>query len=136
MTAYIQGNLALDERRNGSLPAPKPAKKAAKEKQQSRSLPAGEKLLYLFTVVIFCAVAGLIAWRYAVAFEMNSSIVQMESEIRQLEQENAALQNEVAKLQSPERLIDAGIQLGLTLPSELPELKPSDDSTVAMTSAQ
>jgi cell division protein FtsL len=80
---------------------------------RAKALPTGEKLLYLFAVLAFCIVAGLIASRYAAVFEMNSQMLKMETEIRQLEESNAAFKNEVAKLQDPERLIEKGIQLGL-----------------------
>ncbi|WP_199618976.1 septum formation initiator family protein [Paenibacillus alkalitolerans] len=132
MSAYINGSLALDERRRESA-AEKTKKAVRKKVQRAKSIPTPEKLLYLFAVIMFCAVAGIVVWRYAMIFEMNTRIVQIESEIRQLEKENTALKNEVAKLQDPQRLIETGIEMGLTLPDEIaPSSAQTGDSAVAM----
>lgn len=119
MSAYIHGSLAVDDRRNDNA-QPERQRGIAKTVVRAKSLPTGEKLLYLFAVVVFCGVAALIAYRYAMTFELNSQMVKMEAEIRQLEEENAALRNEVAKLQEPMRLYEMGYQLGLVPQSELP----------------
>ncbi|WP_274363320.1 septum formation initiator family protein [Paenibacillus thermotolerans] len=134
MPAYIDGSLALDERRsNTAAPAVKTkAKPAAKKAQKVKSLTAPEKLLYLFGVVAFSLIAGIVIWRYAMIFEMNTRIVQMETEIRKLEKENTALKNEVAKLQDPQRLIDTGIQLGLVLPDEIAPPKAGDQAVASI----
>lgn len=134
MPAYINGSLALDERRSkAAAPAVHTnAKPAVKKGRKASALTAPEKLLYLFGVVAFSLILGVVIWRHAVIFEMNTHIVQMESEIRKLEKENTALKNEVAKLQDPQRLIDSGIQLGLVLPDEIAPPKDGDQA-VAMT---
>lgn len=134
MSGYIHGSLALDERRQTSGETGRKTKAAIAKSPRPKALPTAEKLLYLGAVVAFCAVAGLIAFRYAVTFEMNSQILRMEAEIRQLEEENASLKNEVAKLQDPERLIESGIQLGLVPNGSFPPAGavPGQGGAVAM----
>jgi cell division protein FtsL len=133
MSAYIHGTLALDERRKGASAAAVRTKAVRKNVHRGKAIPTPEKLLYLFAIITFCTVAGIIVWRYAMIFEMNTRIVQMETQIKQLEKDNTALKNEIAKLQDPQRLIDAGIQLGLKLPDEIAPPSAKDaDSAVAM----
>jgi cell division protein FtsL len=119
MSAYINGSLALDERRKGTGEAAARTKVVRKKELRAKSIPTPEKLLYLFAIITFCTVAGIVIWRYAMVFELNTRMVQMEAQIQKLEKENTELKNEVAKLQDPQRLIDTGIELGLMLPEEI-----------------
>jgi cell division protein FtsL len=137
LSAYIHGSLALDDRSGAAATtnAGRKTKAVTKKMYRAKVLPTPEKLLYLCAVIACCAVAGLIAFRYSLAFEMNSQLIKMETEIRQLEEENASLKNEVAKLEDPERLIDKGIQLGLAHPDDTPSAagSPSGEAVALYT---
>ncbi|MBD0379172.1 cell division protein FtsL [Paenibacillus sedimenti] len=124
MPAYIQGSLALDQKRSQKqLPKVK-IKETTKVVYRNKSLPVQEKMLYLFTVVLCVIVAGVIIWRYAAIYQMNTQILQMQKEIRVIQAENSALKQEVEKLQSPERLGQEAKRLGL---------KPQDEKQVNQT---
>jgi cell division protein FtsL len=117
MAAYIQGNLALDQKR--SAPSPKiKIKETTKVVYRNKSLPTQEKMLYLFTVVLCVIVAGVIIWRYAAIYQMNANILKMQNEIREMQAQNSALKQEVEKLQSPDRLKEEATRLGFNLQDE------------------
>lgn len=113
MSAYINGNLAIEQ---------KPAKKAKVQEQKKvvvkrKSIPVQEKLLYLFTVIVCVLVAGAIIWRYAQIYELNTKMQQIESQIKTLQIENNKLKLEITKYQDPKKLLDQAKQLGL-VPNE------------------
>ncbi|OPH47509.1 cell division protein FtsL [Paenibacillus ferrarius] len=117
MPSYIQGNLALDQKR--AVPKQKvKIKETTKVVYRNKSLPTQEKMLYLFTVVLCVIVAGVIIWRYAAIYEMNANILKMQNEIREIQAQNSALKQEVEKLQSPDRLKEEAARLGFNLQDE------------------
>lgn len=138
MSAYIQGNLALNDRNEADADAQRRRHSSKQQAVRRKVLPAGEKLLYLFTVMTCCAVMGLMAYRYASIYEMNSQMVKMESEIQKLQEDSAMLKNQAAKLNDPERLIDAGIQLGLVPSGQAVKTlqEESNAGTVALGAAE
>lgn len=102
MAAYIHGNLATQERQ-----APGQRVKIKETRRivyRTSKLPVQEKLLYLFTVFVCVIVAGVIIWRYAQIYEINTRIQQIERKIHQLEVENSSLKELLSKQQDPERL--------------------------------
>ncbi|WP_248926610.1 cell division protein FtsL [Paenibacillus hamazuiensis] len=109
MAAYIHGNLAV-EQKSGQRVKIKETKKVV---TRNKTLPVQEKLLYLFTVVVCVFVAGVIIWRYAQIYEMNTRIQQIENEIRQLEAENSVLKHKVEALSDPQRMLQKAKELGL-----------------------
>ncbi|GGI43339.1 hypothetical protein GCM10008018_01570 [Paenibacillus marchantiophytorum] len=117
MPSYIQGNLALDQKRTVAKPKVK-IKEITKVVYRNKSLPTQEKMLYLFTVVLCVIVAGVIIWRYAAIYQMNTSILKMQSEIKEIQAQNSALKQEVEKLQSPDRLKGEATRLGFNLQDE------------------
>ncbi|MDD9270025.1 cell division protein FtsL [Paenibacillus sp. GCM10023248] len=126
MPSYIQGNLALDQKRK--VPAAKvKIKETTKVVYRNKSLPPQEKMLYLFTVLLCVIVAGVIIWRYAAIYQMNASILKMQVEIRDIQAQNSALKQEVEKLQSPERIKGEAIRLGFNLD----DVKKSDTQAKA-----
>ncbi|WP_166243818.1 cell division protein FtsL [Paenibacillus turpanensis] len=129
MPAYVRGSVALAETEVQQQSKTKEVRKIA---YRRKSLPTQEKLLYLFTIVICCVVAGVIIWRYAQIYEMGVRMQQIERDIKRLEVENNELKLMVDKLQSPERLIDAGKQLGLLQPSELAKLSAENKQTTTV----
>jgi cell division protein FtsL len=120
MSLQMHGNLALNDRHVEKQQQTKTERNVTRKVYRAKSLPTPEKVVYLATVFAFCLVAGLIAFRYTAIFEVNTRIVQTETQIHQLQDGTALLKNEIASLQDPERLIETGIQLGLSLPQLTP----------------
>lgn len=119
MPAYIQGNLALQQKLK---PVQKvKIKETTKVVYKNKPLPVQEKMLYLFTVVLCVLVAGVIIWRYSQIYQMNAHLLKMQQEIRQIQAENSSLKQEVEKLQSTDRLMDEAKKMGF---------KPYDDKQV------
>ncbi len=112
--AYIQGNLAV-EKRSGQKVRVRETKKVV---YRRTTIPMQEKLLYLFTIAVCVIVAGMIIWRYAQIYEMNTKIEQIERDIKALEMENRNLKLEVFELQNPKRLREMGEALGLRMSNE------------------
>src|SRR5690554_4936967 len=106
----MHGNLAVDDRndRNHRVHT----KESRRTVTRKHSIPAGEKLLYLFTIIMCVVVAGTIIFRYAQIYEVNSKIQHIEKEIAKLEMENKELMLSVRKLQEPKRLNEIGVELG------------------------
>ncbi|CAH1204567.1 Cell division protein FtsL [Paenibacillus allorhizoplanae] len=115
MSSYIQGNLALDPKRKPNQQQRVKIKETTKVVYRNSSLPAQEKMLYLFTVVLCVIVAGVIIWRFAAIYQMNANILKMQGEIREIQAQNSALKQEVEKLQSPDRLKEEAVRLGFNL---------------------
>jgi cell division protein FtsL len=115
MSSYIQGNLALDPKRKPNPQQRVKIKETTKVVYRNSSLPAQEKMLYLFTVVLCVIVAGVIIWRFAAIYQMNANILKMQGEIREIQAQNSALKQEVEKLQSPDRLKEEAVRLGFNL---------------------
>lgn len=109
MPAYMHGSLAV-EQKSGQRVKIKETKKVV---SRSKTLPVQEKLLYLFTVVVCVLVAGVIIWRYAQIYEMNTRIQDVEKQIRLLEAENSALKHKVEALSQPERMLKEAESLGM-----------------------
>lgn len=112
--AYMHGNLAFKEKREEKARY----KETREVVSRKVSLPAGEKLLYLFTIMLCVAVAGGVLWKYSQIYEVNTKLQQIEHEIKQLEKENSILKVETRKLQEPKRLIEQGRMMGLIPSSE------------------
>lgn len=119
MSSYIQGNLALDPKRKPNTQQRVKIKETTKVVYRNSSLPAQEKMLYLFTVVLCVIVAGVIIWRFAAIYQMNANILKMQGEIREIQAQNSALKQEVEKLQSPDRLKEEAVRLGFNLQDEM-----------------
>lgn len=102
MPAYIHGNLAVEQK---TAPQQRvKLKETTKIVRRTKTLPIQEKLLYLFTVAVCVAVAGVIIFRYAQIYEMNVSIQNIEAQIQKLEAENRSLKHQVDALSDPARL--------------------------------
>lgn len=113
MSAYINGNLAMEQKPEKKPKAPEQKKVVVKRK----TIPVQEKLLYLFTVIVCVLVAGVIIWRYSQIYELNTRMQKIESEIKTLQIENNKLKLEITKFQDPKRLLQMGKSLGL-VPNE------------------
>ncbi|RKN86897.1 cell division protein FtsL [Paenibacillus ginsengarvi] len=121
MSAYINGNLAIEQK-----PVKKPKQKPPQEKKKivvkRKSIPVQEKLLYLFTVIVCVMVAGVIIWRYAQIYELNTRMQKIESQIKVLQLENNKLKLEITKYQDPKRLLDQAKAMGLVPNEELNQI--------------
>lgn len=112
------GNLAVREERQ---PEHKKQQRAAAPQTASqarrKSIPVGEKLLYLLTVFVFVGVAGLILYRNAGLYEMNRDIQKITTEYETSADQSKELQREVDKLRDPARINDLATKLGFVQPS-------------------
>lgn len=118
MPAYMHGNLAVEQRPQSNKPKGGQKPKEPIKASYRRGLPVQEKLLYLFTVIICVLVAGVIIWRYAQIYEMNTTIQKIEVQIKQLEAENMVLKKKVNDLSSSEHLLKEAERLGFTVPDD------------------
>jgi cell division protein FtsL len=110
MAAYIRGNLAVEERQS---PAERvKIKETRKVVYRTSRLPMQEKLLYLFTVLVCVLVAGIVIWRYAQIYQMNTRIHDVEKKITQMEVENNALKEKLSKMMNPELFMKEAAQAG------------------------
>lgn len=105
------GNLALQpERKTEQTTQPARQRETVTRRRQ---LPVGEKLLYLFTVVVCAIVAGLIIYRYAEIYQMNRQLQEInrkhESTIVQMKE----MQREVERLKNPQRIREQGAKQGM-----------------------
>jgi cell division protein FtsL len=95
-------------------------------KSPSKALPVGEKMLYLFSVIVCVALAVSVLSRYAKATELNVAIRNTELEISKTQKENLQLESEIRKLRSVERIQQFAESKGLqlTAPKYLPSIRP------------
>lgn len=112
------GNLAVREERQ---PEQKKQQRTAAPQTASqvrrKSIPVGEKLLYLLTVFVFVGVAGLILYRNAGLYEMNRNIQKITNEYETSADQSKELQREVDKLRDPARINDLATKLGFVQPN-------------------
>lgn len=112
MASYVHGNLAVEERQ---IPAQRvKIKETRKVVYRTSRLPVQEKLLYLFTVLVCVIVAGIVIWRYAQIYQINTRIHNVEKQIVQLEAENSALKEKISKMSDPDQLRNDIQKFGLT----------------------
>lgn len=116
MAAYMHGNLAIDEQYQS--PSERKVRITTKKVIRKHSIPAREKLLYLFVISICVVIAGMVIFQYAQAYEINTKIQQLESEITKIEMENRNLQLTARKLQEPKRFFELSEALGFTAATE------------------
>lgn len=109
------GNLALRPERKPEQ-QPQPARKQAQQPSKvvrRRSLPIGEKLLYLFTIAVVVLVACFIIFRYAQIYQINGQIQATTKQYNQMTDETKELQREVERLSDPKRIKDLAEQYGM-----------------------
>jgi cell division protein FtsL len=78
-----------------------------------RSIPIGEKLLYLFTIAVVVFIAGFIVFRYAQIYQINGEIQAKNKTFEQTSQQMKELQREVERLSDPKLIKDKAIALGM-----------------------
>lgn len=100
--AYVNGNLALQpKRKQEQQPAIRETKRVVVTR---KTIPVQEKLLYMFTVLVCVAVAGVIIFRYAQIYDMNLKIKQLNNNYQTMNVEMEVLKKQVEKLSDPERI--------------------------------
>ena len=102
------GNLALQPERAGE----KARQKGGVRKTRRRALPVGEKLLYMLTVVLLVAVAGVVIYRYAEIYQLNRTIQELKVEHDRMTTQVKELQREVERLKDPSRIAEEASRLG------------------------
>jgi len=131
MGYYVHGSAALEGRRQERV-----VYKEHKKKVYRRSfVTPQEKLLWLSGIIVCVLVAGVILFRYAQVYEINTRIQQMEQQIRKIEMENSTLKLEVAKLQDNKRLLEIAKELGYVPADSITEISitsPVTDVSIAM----
>ncbi|WP_317890762.1 cell division protein FtsL [Paenibacillus arenilitoris] len=98
----MNGNLALQpKRKQDRKTVVKETKRVVKTR---RSIPVQEKLLYMFTVLVCVAVAGVIIFRYAQIYDMNLQIKKLTSDYQTMNVEMEDMKKQVEMLSDPERI--------------------------------
>ncbi|QMV40387.1 cell division protein FtsL [Cohnella cholangitidis] len=131
------GNLALRPERveeQQRQQRQQPARQTQKTKvTRRRSIPIGEKLLYLFTVGLVVFVAGFIIFRYAQIYQINGEIQATKKSIEQATEQSKELQNEVNRLSDPAEIRKKAIANGFVpIESEGITASKDDQNAVAM----
>lgn len=115
-----QGNVAL------AVPVKRKQAPVKAAKSLKTYLTVGEKLLYLFSVVICVLLASIVLSKYAKVAELNVSIHQVTTQIDQTKKVNLQLETEKKKLGSVERVRKFAEDQGLQLKGSkmLPAIRP------------
>ncbi|MBN2983365.1 MULTISPECIES: cell division protein FtsL [Cohnella] len=121
MPQQYYGNLALRPERKPEEPARKKAPAPSRSPDpRRRSIPVGEKLLYLLSVFLFVAVSSVVIYRYAGLYQLNREIQTVTTQYEQRVEENKELQREIDKLKDPSRIKEIAGQNGLLQNDEQP----------------
>ncbi|WP_158629915.1 cell division protein FtsL [Cohnella sp. AR92] len=125
------GNLALSpERKKQEQQAnQRRPKTPPSNRPRRRTIPVGEKLLYLLTVVVFVAVAGLVVYRYAGLYELNREIQTTTSSYEEEAAQTKVLQQEINTLKDPNRIREMATALGMVPISQQETLSSSNGQT-------
>lgn len=79
---------------------------------RTRSIPLGEKLLYLLTIVLVVIISGFIILRYAQIYQINGQIQTTNKTYEQTTEQNKELQREVERLSDPGKIKEKALELG------------------------
>lgn len=108
------------------LPPPKIEQDGFRGKQTqplSKTVPVGEKLLYLFSVIICVSLALIVISKYAIITELNLTIRNMEIRAQEVNKINLQLETQKEQLSSVEAIRNFAEKKGLEL--SLPKILPS-----------
>lgn len=114
MSSYYRGNLALEPQEKLKVKV-RETRRVVKKRY---TIPMAEKLLYLFVVMVCVVVAGIVLWRYAQIYDMNTKIQEIENRIEEIEAENQVMQLEKRELMEPSRLMEIGEEMGFVYVDE------------------
>lgn len=130
------GNLALRPERVPEERVKQPTQTQNQRSQvaRRRSIPIGEKLLYLLTIAVVVFVAGFIIYRYAQIYQINGAIQSKSKAYEQTTDQMNELQREVERLSDPNLIVKKAAEYGMVPVSKGIDVSPNDDqSAVAMT---
>lgn len=83
---------------------PQPKQATQTKRQPQVGFPAGEKLLYLASLILCVALASGVLSQYAKAAEVNLKLQQVERQAAAVEEENDAHRERIHALKSGERI--------------------------------
>jgi cell division protein FtsL len=107
------GNLALrPERVQEERVQPKQTTQKSKVTRR-RSIPIGEKLLYMFTIAVIVIVAGFVIFRNAQIYQINGEIQAKNKTYQQTSEQMKELQREVERLSDPKLIVEKAIAQGM-----------------------
>jgi cell division protein FtsL len=135
LSAYMHGNLAVEERqRTGQKSKIKETRKVV---YRQRTIPMGEKLLYLGGIGIISVMSGFIIWQHALIYKVNTDIMKTQQTIQAAEMESSILKKKIAGLKNQDALRKSTAASGLIptqddktvrAPLKTKDGKPSDGS--------
>lgn len=115
MTTRTNGNLAYKYQENNQYINQRKTKISKKKS----SMPIGEKLFYIFSVLFVVTLSSIVISGYAQIAEYNYSIQKTKQSISELNLQTEHLQTEIADLSSPDRIIKiATDELGMSMNEE------------------
>lgn len=100
--AYHYGNLAMKPKRREQDEYV--IRETRKKVVRRKSIPVGEKLLYLMTVLAVVVIASVIIFRYADIYDVNLHIKQVNNEMQSMQLEIQQLERQFQTLSNPERI--------------------------------
>jgi cell division protein FtsL len=107
------GNLALrPERVQEERVQPKQTTQKSKVTRR-RSIPIGEKLLYMFTIAVVVIIAGFVIFRNAQIYQINGEIQAKNKTYQQTSELMKELQREVERLSVPKLIVEKAIAQGM-----------------------
>lgn len=107
------GNLALRPERVQEEKVQQIPKTQTSKVTRRRSIPIGEKLLYMFTIAVIVFIAGFIIFRYAQIYQINSEIQTKNKTYQQTSEQMKELQREVERLSDPKLIVDKATAQGM-----------------------
>ncbi|UFJ41917.1 septum formation initiator family protein [Brevibacillus humidisoli] len=109
MAYYYRGNLAVDVDKSRSSVV-----KKKKTIVIRSAIPTGEKLLYLFLIMVLVAGVGFVGLRYIQISEYNYQIQATKNEMARLQGENADLLLKIEQMSNRERIEQEAKAMGMS----------------------
>ncbi|PTM59229.1 hypothetical protein [Desmospora activa] len=100
-------------------------------KPQQQGFPAGEKLLYLSSVIVCVVIASFVLSSHVMLTEINLDVQKLEREAAELAESNRQLSNEKMDLESGERIRQFAEERGMMFTPK--HQGPSSDNREAST---
>jgi cell division protein FtsL len=107
LSYYFRGNLAVE------VESKRSAARSKRTVKIKPTLPAGEKLLYLFFILLVVTGVGFVGTRYAQISQYNHEIQNLKQEIKEQQETNASLQQKIEEMSSRERIEAVARELGM-----------------------
>jgi len=104
---YYRGNLAVEVERSRSTQTVRRTVKV------TPALPTGEKLLYLFFILLLVVCVGIVGTRYIAISQHNHEIQRLKMEIRKNQEMNASLQLKIEQMSNRDRIEAVAQELGM-----------------------